>query len=161
MDGDRELARKTMRELGFGERWLDAAEPDSPEWMMDRLRETIRAYGDGDLDWVLEQSDPEIVIVQAPEFPDQRTFRGHEGVIETILDWPRQWENFELEPKRIFAANDNQFIVVAVHRGRSKQMGIDVEAEVVWLFTMRDERTTRWDVFMSLEQALEAAKRQA
>jgi hypothetical protein len=37
-------------------------------------------------------------------------------------------------------------------------MKIDVEAEIVWLYTLREGRTTRWDMFMSVEQAVEAAE---
>jgi ketosteroid isomerase-like protein len=158
MEDQRERARETMRGLGFDDRWLDAADQDSPEWMLERLRETVEAYRSGDLDWVLEQSDPEIAIAQPREFPDAGTYRGHEGVIEAILDWPKQWESFELEPKRIFAINDHQFVVVAIHRGRSRQMEIDVEAEFVWLFTLRDGKTRRWEMFLSLDQALEAVE---
>jgi len=36
-------------------------------------------------------------------------------------------------------------------------MGIEVEAEIVWLFSFRDERVRRWDKFMTLDAALEAA----
>jgi ketosteroid isomerase-like protein len=159
VDAQREqLARKTLVEIGFDDRWLEVADADSPEWLLERARATVEAYQSGDLDWVLEQSDPEIVITQPREFPDPRTYRGHEGLVEAILDWPEQWESFELEPKRIFAANESQFVIVAIHRGRSRQMGIDVEAEIVWLFTLRDGRTLRWEMFMSLEQALEATE---
>ena len=147
-----------MVELGFDDRWIDVADPDSPEWLLERARATVEAYRSGDLDWVLEQSDPEIVITQPREFPDRRTYRGLEGVVEAILDWPEQWEDFGLEPKRMFAINESQFVVVAIHRGRSRQMGIDVEAEIVWLFTLHEGRTRRWDNFMSLEQALDSAE---
>ena len=36
-------------------------------------------------------------------------------------------------------------------------MGIEVEAEIGWPFSLRDERVRRWDMFMSLDAALEAA----
>ena len=78
-------------------------------------------------------------------------------MIDALLDWLLEWEDFSVEPKRIFALDDNRAIVIAVHRGRSRTMGIEVEAEIVWLFSLRDERVRRWDMFMSLDAALEAA----
>jgi ketosteroid isomerase-like protein len=144
-------------DLEMGDEWFAAIDPGSPEWMVNLHRQTIDAYRAGDLEWVLEQADPEIEIVQPAEVPGARTYKGHEGLIEAFLDWPGEWEDFGVKPKRVFALSDNQFVVVAIHRGRSRTMGIDVEGEVVWLYTLRNGLTTRWDMFMSLEQALEAA----
>jgi ketosteroid isomerase-like protein len=153
----RERARQVMLDLEVGDEWLAVIDPDSPEWVTDYIADLIDAYRNGDIDWAIEQSDPEIEIVQPPEFPDRRTYRGHDGVIEALLDWPQQWEDFHAEPKRIFAVDDEQFVVVAVHRGRSRRFEAQVEAEIVWLFTRRNQLTTRWDMFMSVEQALAAA----
>ena len=137
--------------------WLGSLDPDSPPWVVAWQRETVDAYRAGDLEWLLERTDPEIEIVQPPEIPGARSYRGLEGLIDALLDWPLEWEDFSVEPKRIFALDDNRAIVIAVHRGRSRTMGIEVEAEIVWLFSLRDERVRRWDMFMSLDAALEAA----
>ena len=156
----RERARQVLIDLSVsaGDDWLDAIDPESPAWMVDLQRQTLDAYRTGNLEWVLEQANPEIEIVQPSEFPGARTYRGHDGLIEALLDWPREWEKFRVEPKRVFACNDRQFVVVAIHRGRSRRMGIDVEGEIVWPFTRQGGRTTRWDMFLSLEQALEVAE---
>ena len=103
--------------------WLRAVDPDSPERIVDWTRQTADAWQRGDLERLLERSDPEIVIVQPRELPDARTYRGHDGVIEALLDWPREWENFQVEPKRIFALDDDRVVVDTVHRGRSLRMG--------------------------------------
>ena len=152
-----ELARQVLLDLDVGDEWLAALDPGSPKWMVELQRQTMDAYRAGDLEWVLDQADPEIEIVQPPDFPGARTYTGREGLVEALLDWPREWEDFGVEPKRIFACSEDQFIVVATHRGRSRTMGIDVEGEIVWLYTRRNGLTTRWDMFMTLEQALEAA----
>ena len=137
--------------------WLGSLDPDSPPWVVEWQRGTVDAYRAGDLEWLLERTDPEIEIVQPPEIPGGRSYRGLEGLIDALLDWPLEWEDFSVEPKRIFALDDNRAVVIAVHRGRSRTMGIEVEAEIVWLFSLRDERVRRWDMFMSLDAALEAA----
>jgi ketosteroid isomerase-like protein len=158
MDAEsRERARQVMMDLEIGDEWLSVLDPDSPTWIADYIREFSDAYRTGDLDWLLEQSDPEIEIVQPAEFPDGRTYRGHDGVVEALLDWPNEWEDFQLEPKRVFAVDDEQFVVVAMHKGRSRRFGVEVAAEIVWLFRRREQRTTRWDMFMNVEQALAAA----
>lgn len=106
----------------------------------------------------LAHTHPELEIVQPPEFPDPRTYRGLDGLIEALLDWPSEWEDFAVEPKRIFALGD-KVVVDAIHRGRSRRMEIEVEAQVVWLFSFEDDRTRRWDMFMSIDDAERAAVR--
>jgi ketosteroid isomerase-like protein len=146
-----------MRSIDMGDHWLEVIDPDLPEWLLARQRETVDAYRAGDLEWLLEHTHPEIEIVQPPEFPDGRSYCGLEGPIDALLDWPREWEDFQVEPKRIFALDDSQLVVVAVHRGRSPRMQIDIEAEIIWLLTFEDRLTRRWDMFMSLDAALDAA----
>jgi len=159
VDDKREAARQFMLEMDLGEEWLEAIDPGSPQWLTDYIRDTMVAYRDGDIDWLIEQSDPGVVITQAKEFVDATTYSGPEAILDALLDWPKEWENFQVEPTRIFAPNDDQVIIVGTHRGRSVRFELDVEAEIIWLFTRRDERMTRWEMFMDLDEAVEAAGR--
>jgi ketosteroid isomerase-like protein len=145
-----------MLSFKWSDEWLTALDPDSPAWLVAWAREWVDAYSAGDLDWVIAHTHPELEIVQPPEFPDARTYRGVDGLIDALLDWPREWEDFAVEPTRIFALDDRA-VVSAVHRGRSRRMEVEVEAEIVWLFAFEDGRTRRWDMFMSVEDALGAA----
>jgi ketosteroid isomerase-like protein len=159
VDSDREgRAREVMRRVVSDDAWLDVLDADSPQWLVDMQRGLIEAYRSGDLQWALDHAHPDIEIRQPPEFPDARTYRGREGLIDAFLDWPKEWEDFHVEPTRISAVDDGLVIVEAVHRGRSKTMGIDVEAEIVWLYRFEDGLTRRWEMFMSRDAALRAAR---
>ena len=147
-----------MRSFEMDDKWLTALDADSPEWLLTLQRESIDAYRTGDINWLLENTHPEIEIVQPAEFVDGRTYRGLDGLIEALLDWPREWEDFRLEPKRIFALDDTRAVVDAIHRGRSRTMGVEVEAQIVWLLTFEEGRTRRWDMFMNVDDALNAAE---
>ena len=153
-----EAARDVMRRLDVGgPAWESALDPDLPEYLRDFSMELFGAYRRGDLDWLIEHTDPEIVIVQVPEIPDSQTYTGHNGLIDALLDWPRQWENFSIEPRRISAAGPGYFIVVALHKGRPHSMDIEVEAEIVFLFGWRDGVTTSWEMFLTVDEALSRA----
>ena len=147
-----------MRSLEIDEGWVAKFEPNSPDWMIELMNGTITAYQSGDLDWALQASHPEIVIVQPRELPDARTYHGHDGLIDALLDWPKEWEDFSVTPTRIFAPDDDHVIVVATHRGRSLKMSIEIEAEIVWLYTLADGLLTRWDMYLDLEHALDACR---
>ena len=117
------------------------------------------AYRRADVEWVLEHTDPELEMIQPPELPGARSYHGQAGLLEAMLDWPLEWEDFEVEPKRVFAANEEQVVIVVVHRGRPASVDLEVEQEFVWMMCWRDERLTRWDMFMTVDEALRAAGR--
>jgi ketosteroid isomerase-like protein len=152
-----EAARDVMRSFDMGDEWDAALEPGMPAEIEALAKDYIDAYRRADLEWVLEHADPGIEIVQVPEIPDARTYTGRDGLIDALLDWPLQWEDFRMEPRRVFAPNPDNLIVVALHKGRPHSIDIEVEAEVVFVFRWRDGLVTRWDMFLTLDEALSRA----
>jgi ketosteroid isomerase-like protein len=149
-----EAAREVMRQVAARGEWEEAVDPDLPPELADLTQGIIEAYRRADLEWLLEHTDPEVVIVQVPEIPDARTYTGHHGTVEALIDWPRQWEDFRIEPERIFAPDSENLIVKAVHGGRPHSMDIEVEAEIVFVFHVRDGLIARWDMYLTLDEAL-------
>jgi len=87
---------------------------------------------------------------------------GPDALVEALLDWPRQWEDFSMEPRRVLAADDEHLIVVALHGGRPHSMDIYVEAEIAFLFRYLDGLLVTWDMFLTVDEALgHAAERRA
>ena len=149
-----EAAREVMRQVAARGDWDAAFDPDLPPELAEFSRDFVDAYRRGDLEWVLKHMDPEVEIVQVPEIPDARTYTGHDGLVAALLDWPRQWEGFRIHPERIFAPDPENLIVKGVHGGRPHSMDIEVEAEIVFVFRWRDGRATRWDMYLTLDEAL-------
>jgi ketosteroid isomerase-like protein len=152
-----EAAREVMRQVAARGDWYSAFDPDLPPDIAEFAREIIEAYRRGDLEWLLEHTDPEVEIVQVPEIPDARTYTGHDGMVEALLDWPRQWQDFRIHPERIFAPDDENLIVEAVHGGRPHSIDIEVEAEIVFVFHVPDGLMARWDMYLTLDEALSRA----
>jgi hypothetical protein len=92
-----EAAREVMRQVARGD-WYSAFDPDLPPEVEEFARGIIEAYRRGDLVWLLDHTEPEVEIVQVPEIPDARTYTGHDGLVDALLDWPRQWEDFGSRP---------------------------------------------------------------
>jgi ketosteroid isomerase-like protein len=154
--GDLERASEFMRRVGIGDELMAAVDGDAPLWVRDFVAKTIDAYRAGDVGFLLDIAHPEIVIVQPRELPDARTYRGPEGMVEALLDWPLEWDGFAFTPKRIFAPDDSHVIIDAIHSGRSRAMGIEIAARIVWLHAFEDARMRRWDMFVSVDDALAA-----
>lgn len=151
-----EAAREVIRQLGIGAEWKAVMDPDMPPALADWTRDVLDAYERVDLEQLLAKCHPDIEISQPPEVPDARVYRGEEALVDSLLDWPRQWEDFQMEPRRIFAADDGKLVMVSIHRGRPHSVDIEVEAEIVFAIRIIDGLVTRWGMFLTMDEALEA-----
>ena len=158
MDDRHEAACQVLRDFHVGDEWDDVVEDGIPPELSVIQRELIDAYRNADLHWLLEHTDPNVVITQIPELPGARTYRGHDGFLDALLDWPRQWDDFTVEPKRIFAVGDDHLAIATINRGRPSSMDIEVEAPIVFLMRWRDGLMTDWNIFMTVEEAVAAAQ---
>jgi|SRR5262245_643081 len=154
MEDRHEVARDVVRQLGIGEHWLAVAEPPIPVGLLEIHTETLRAWERNDLDWLIEKCHPDLVIRQVPEIPDSKAYTGRDAFVEALIDWPRQWEDFRIEPRRTFAADDEHLVIVGLHRGRPPSMDIEVEAEIVFLVRYVDGLLVAWDMFLTVDEAL-------
>jgi len=153
-----EAVRQVLRDFHVGDEWDAAVDDGIPPELAGLLREMLDAYRRADVDWLLEHTDPNIVITQIAELPGARTYRGCEGFIDALLDWPLQWQDFQVEPLRLFAVGDDHVVIDSINRGRPASMDIEVEAEIVFLMRWRDRLLTDWNIFMTVDEAVAAAQ---
>ena len=158
MDDRIEAARQVLLDFHMGDEWEAVVEEGIPPELSVIQRELIAAYRNADVEWLLEHTDPDVEITQIPELPDARTYRGHGGFIDALLDWPRQWQDFTVEPRRLFAVGDDHLAIATINRGRPPSMDIEVEAEIVFLMRWRDGRMTDWNIFMTVDEAVATAQ---
>jgi uncharacterized protein len=119
------------------------------------------AYRSGDVNDlrpVLEESwDPNVVFQPAGVLPDseQRPHRGYEGVLNFIANQMEAFSDMWMQPEEFIEIGDR---VVVPYRmgGHARHTGIEVEFAFAHVFTMRDEKVVRVDVFKSKAAALEA-----
>ena len=152
-----EAARQVMRDMDVGDEWDAAVDDGMPAELAALSGALVDAYRRADIEWLLEHADPELKISQLAELPDSRTYRGRDGIIDALLDWPRQWQDFRIEPRRVFSVGDDHLVIVGVHRGRPQMIDIEVEAQIVFLMRWRDGCMTDWDMFLTVDDAVEAA----
>jgi ketosteroid isomerase-like protein len=95
---------------------------------VEMVREGHAAWERGDIGRIVEGVDPHVEIVQPPEVPDSKTYRGKAGVIEAFADWPKQWDEFRAELLEVIDVSDTKTVSVTRHHLRARD--IDVEQEV-------------------------------
>jgi ketosteroid isomerase-like protein len=158
MEDRLEAVRQVLRDFQMGDEWVAAIEDGIPPELAGLLHELLRAYRDADVEWLLEHTDPNVEITQIAELPGARTYRGCEGFIDALLDWPLQWQDFQVQPLRLFAVGDDHLVIASIHRGRPASADIEVEAEIVFLMRWRDRLLTDWNIFMTVDEAVAAAQ---
>jgi ketosteroid isomerase-like protein len=123
---------------------------------VEAVQASFAAYQRGDLASIIEACDPDIEIIEPPELPDGRTYRGHQGLLDALDHWGGEWRDLTLKVERIVGVGDR--VVCLVHqRGRGKSSGAPVEIRVAYVHTIRNGKGVRWQMFATWEQAREAA----
>ena len=124
---------------------------------VDLARTGYAALAAGDLDRVLEIIDPEITIevhTGRPDLPETQTLHGHAGFRENIGALLEVFEDIEVTPESFTDLGDR--LLVEVHTvGHGRASGIRIENRIVHIWTMRDGRAVRFQVFGTRQEALD------
>jgi ketosteroid isomerase-like protein len=121
------------------------------------VRSGFELLQQGDLTLFEDWTTPDLVIVQPPEVPDAKTYKGRAAVAEAWQDWPDQWEDFRLDLIEVVDVSDNVVVSETRHRGRGRESGIEMDFRVFYVHRLRDGQLARMEMFFSREQALVAA----
>ena len=112
-----------------------------------RSVEAFWALLDEDITWDLGGNPP-------PDFHE--TYVGRDAVIEASRRYWGTWEDYSLDPDELIDAGTS--VVVVVHeRGRGKGSGAPFDRRWAQVWTFREGRIIRWELFQDKAEALEAA----
>jgi ketosteroid isomerase-like protein len=119
-------------------------------------RRGYEAFARGDTETVLAGLDPAIEVRAPGEVMGEELNYGHAGFLKYAEGWLEPWDTYEVIPEEFTDIGD---YVVVVYRavGRGKGSGITVERRNAHLWTIRDDRAVRLEIFAEPDQALEAA----
>jgi ketosteroid isomerase-like protein len=102
------------------------------------------------------RANPELVWdVSRLGWPEQQIYEGAEGANQFNAEWADVWDDWEMEPEEFIDAGE-RVVVILTQRGRSKATGIPVEMRFAQVWTLRDERAVRMEMYASVDEALEA-----
>jgi ketosteroid isomerase-like protein len=126
-----------------------------PEGNVEIVRRTVEAFDRGKLD-VLPLLADDVELVEWPEGPDQRTYRGHSGAIKAFESWFEVWASVRVEVEEIVEAGDQVLLCGKTH-GKGKGSAVEVSTDAFNVYTIRDGKVARIEFFTRKEPALEAA----
>jgi ketosteroid isomerase-like protein len=88
-------------------------------------------------------------------WPDQQIYYGPEGANQFNAQWADAWDGWELEVEEYIDAGE-RVVVIVNQRGRSKVTGIPVDMRFAQVWSFRDGRAIRMQMYANVDEALEA-----
>jgi uncharacterized protein len=113
------------------------------------------AFNRGDMEVAFELFDPEIEWSEGTDVPEPQVYHGHDGVRRQQERFREAWESFSIEPEE-FIEMGEQLVVIAKLVGRGKGSGVEVEARGAHVWTVRDGKAVRLEMYGDPAKALEA-----
>ena len=131
-------------------RYCDAMSQEN----VDAVREEFERFSRGDFSRIAGLPD-DVEVVTSREMPDAGTYRGQEAR-EWMSGWVDSFDSLTLAPTEFLEAGD-QVMVEFVQRGIPRGGNTPVELRTWSLTTLREGLVTRYQLFQTREEALEAA----
>jgi ketosteroid isomerase-like protein len=123
---------------------------------VDIARRAYEAFNGGGVEAILDFLDPEIEWRMFERFArDPRVYQGHAGVREVLGLFEENFDAFGAAPHEFIDADDRIVVPVRLY-GSAKGTGEETSFELVHVWTARDGRASKLDVYSTREEALRA-----
>jgi ketosteroid isomerase-like protein len=97
------------------------------------------------------------LVVDRDAFLEGGTFSGREAVGQVFGNWFATFEpGYSFDIQEIRDLGEVVFLF-ATHRGRGRASGVEVRGETAYLYTLRDGKVARLELYPGRAEALEAA----
>jgi ketosteroid isomerase-like protein len=118
-------------------------------------RRFAQAINSGDREAGVAACDPEIEFRSMLGI-DGRAYVGHDGIQEYFDDIESAWAEWSVEVERIAEAADERVAIVMTMHARGKGSGAGLAQRTAHVWTVRDGRLLRNELYREPDQALRA-----
>ena len=88
-------------------------------------------------------------------WPGRQIYDGAEGAREFLVEWADAWDGWELEVEEYIDAGE-RVVAIINQWGRAKGTGVRVEMRFAQVWTFRNARAIRMEMYANPDEALEA-----
>lgn len=124
---------------------------------IETLRIGYEAFNRGDWDAAFRGAHPDVELKTADRVTNPGTYRGADAVKRFFDDLLEPFEEIAAAPEEFFERGDKIVVYLRV-RLRPRGSSAVVENRIGHLWTMRDGKVARFEIFPERERALEAAE---
>ncbi len=119
----------------------------------ERIRGLYARFMSGDMDDAVELVDPDIVVMDAEELPDGRTYRGRADMAGAQRELYEMFDGPTVDVQDLRVGPDRAVALLRVH-GRGKGGGVPIDADIAHVFLVRDDSIVEMRVFLDHAVAL-------
>jgi ketosteroid isomerase-like protein len=103
--------------------------------------------------------DPDVVVAVFTGRPgaNKQTYHGHDGFFENLGEMTDVFDEFRFEAQEIVEHGD-RLLVTARVTGRGKSSGVEIASRLFHLWTLRDGKAVRFEIYNDREEAEAALK---
>ena len=116
----------------------------------------IAALNRDGVEGFLAYCDPGVEWITPPDWPEDPVFKGHDGVRRAIALFGEQLDDFHVEMERVVDVDKDRVVVLLYQSGRIKGSGHTLREPLGVATEFRDGRATRFQLYFSWGEALEA-----
>jgi ketosteroid isomerase-like protein len=122
---------------------------------IETLRAGYEAFNRGEVDSLFDAADPDIEFKPADRAANAGIVRGGEAIKQFFDDLFEPFEQVDVEPQKFFESGDR---IAVILRARFRPRGSSgvVENRIGHVWTFRDGKAVRLEIFPEREKALEA-----
>jgi ketosteroid isomerase-like protein len=117
------------------------------------LRRGYEALNRGDLSVVLELIHRDIEWHEPDPSPDAGTHTGRDSFERFLCGWMDSFDGFKVEPEQVLE-RDDKLIAVVHQSGRGRASGVQVDARLAHVWTVKDGRAIRWEAVAHVDDAV-------
>jgi ketosteroid isomerase-like protein len=99
-------------------------------------------------------ADDVVFVVSGPEGGE---YHGLEGLGFAWRNFLSAWEDFRIEAERVVPGREGLYVLLMRNIGRGKGSGLEIDADVANLVTVREGKIARLEMFWDRDAALHAA----
>ena len=88
-------------------------------------------------------------------WPEEQVYAGVEGAEAFLREWTAAWDDWELHVEALHEAGE-KVVALLRQRGRSRTSGLPVDMYFAQVWTIRDGKQARMDMYSDPAEALEA-----
>ena len=121
---------------------------------LDLLHAGYEAFAAGDVESALALMSADLELHVHTERPDiqSRKYHGHDGFRANFGELTDVFDDLHVEPTE-FDDRDGRVLAVVRVTGRGKASGVAIEAKIFHVWTIRDGKATRLEIFSDRKQA--------
>jgi ketosteroid isomerase-like protein len=120
-------------------------------------RSGFEALAEGGVEALLDFIHEDFEVTTTPGLaaePD--TYRGHDGIRRYFDSFYEVMNEVRFEPHKFHAVGDKVVIELTLH-ARGKATGLEAGQQLVQVWTLKDEKAIKVEVFATLDEAMTAA----